>query len=55
MDPLVDEYNKEGSTKGTELAALRIAEEKTFAFTRKLFTVTAVFMAVDIIQKITGY
>ena len=29
MNPLVDEYNSKTSTKGTEMTALKIAEEKT--------------------------
>jgi hypothetical protein len=52
MDPLVDEYSKTESTKGTELAALKIAQEKAKSFTWKQFKFTLVFLAIDIIQKL---
>jgi|JI6StandDraft_1071083.scaffolds.fasta_scaffold54644_3 hypothetical protein len=35
MNPLVDEYNSKTSTKGTEMTALKIAEEKTKTFVWK--------------------
>lgn len=52
MDPLVDEYNKEGCTKGTQLAALKVAEEKAQSFTRKLFVVTTALLCIDIAQRL---
>lgn len=56
MDPLVDEYNRAGSTKGTELAALHIAEQKAQAFVRKFFVVCLGFLAIDVVQKmIVGF
>jgi len=52
MDPLVDEYNKNESKKGTELKSMRIAEQKAEAFTYKLFTVNLCLLAVEIIHKL---
>ena len=51
MDPLVDEYNSKSATKGTELAALQIAEQKAQAFTRKMFYWSFVFLGIEIVQK----
>jgi hypothetical protein len=51
MDPLLDEYNSKSGSKGTELKALDIAVGKARDFTKKLFIISFVFLAIDIVQK----
>jgi len=52
MDPLVDEYNSKTSTSGKEMAALKLAEDKTKAFVWKFFTAVSLLLAAEATLKL---